>query len=71
MRREPDSIVDDLLFAHNIETDLKEVNHILKKVQRFEPAGICARTLQECLILQLEDKIEKEPGAHVEEEKLL
>lgn len=70
LRREPNSIVDDLLFAHNIETDLKEVNRIINLVQKFEPAGICARTLQECLILQLEDKIEKDPGQHVVERKL-
>jgi RNA polymerase sigma-54 factor len=61
LRREPISIVDDLLFAYNIETDLKEVESIIKKIQRFEPAGICVRTLQECLILQLMDKIDKNP----------
>jgi len=51
LRREPNSVVDDLLFAHNIETDIKEVNAVIKMIQKFEPAGICARTLQECLIL--------------------
>lgn len=67
LRREPNSIVDDVLFAHNIDTDVKEVKSIIKLIQKFEPAGICARTLQECLILQLEDKIEKEPLQHVTE----
>ena len=67
LRREPNSIVDDLLFAHNIETEEKDVHLMIKKIQKFEPAGICARTLQECLILQLEDKIEKEPTNHVGE----
>jgi RNA polymerase sigma-54 factor len=70
LRREPNSIVDDLLFAHNIETDVKEVNSFVKIVQKFEPAGIGARTLQECLILQLEDKIEKDLRQHVEERKI-
>ena len=70
LRREPNSIVDDLLFAHNIDTDVKEVNAIIKKIQKFEPAGICARTLQECLTLQLEDKIEKEPNQHTHERKI-
>lgn len=69
LRREPNSIVDDLLFAHNIDTTVKEVNGFIKMVQKFEPAGICARTLQECLILQLEDKIEKDSKHHVEERK--
>lgn len=70
LRREPNSIVDDLLFAHNVETEEKEVHQMIKKIQKFEPAGICARTLQECLILQLEDKIEKEPTNHVAERKI-
>lgn len=70
LRREPLSIIDDLLFAHNIETDLNEVFSIIKKIQKFEPAGICSRTLQECLILQLEDKIEKEPKVNDAERKL-
>jgi RNA polymerase sigma-54 factor len=65
LRREPNSIVDDVLFAYNIETTLPEVNSIIRKIQKFEPAGICARTLQECLILQLEDRIEKEPEVHI------
>ncbi|MGB4960805.1 MAG: RNA polymerase factor sigma-54, partial [Saprospiraceae bacterium] len=67
LRREPNSIVDDLLFAHNIETDTSVINTIIQKIQKFEPAGICARTLQECLILQLEDRIEKYPDLHVAE----
>lgn len=69
LRREPNSIVDDVLFAHNIETSLEEVQHIVRKIQKFEPAGICARTLQECLILQLEDRIEKEPDVNLGQRK--
>jgi RNA polymerase sigma-54 factor len=67
LRREPSSIVDDVLFAYNIDTDLSEVEAIIKKIQKFEPAGLCARTLQECLILQLEDKIEKDPRTNINE----
>jgi RNA polymerase sigma-54 factor len=37
---------------------------MIKKIQRFEPAGICARDLQECLLLQIRDKIEKDPSDH-------
>ncbi|MBP6445692.1 MAG: RNA polymerase factor sigma-54 [Saprospiraceae bacterium] len=69
LRREPNSIVDDVLFAYNIETTLQDVNSIVRKIQKFEPAGICARTLQECLILQLEDRIEKEPEVHILQRK--
>ncbi len=70
LRREPSSIVDDVLFAHNVEIDLASVNRLIKVVQKFEPAGIGARTLQECLILQLEDKLDKEPDFNVNERKL-
>ncbi|MCO6464571.1 MAG: RNA polymerase factor sigma-54 [Saprospiraceae bacterium] len=60
LRRESDSIVDDVLFAQNIETDVNEVNRLILTVQKFEPAGIGASTLKECLIIQLNDKIEKD-----------
>lgn len=70
LRREPAAIIDDLLFAQNLEVTDKEVMDIIKKIQKFEPAGICARTLQECLILQLEDKMEKEASVHFSERRL-
>ena len=60
LRRESSSIVDDLLFARNVETDVDTVNRLIKMVQKFEPIGIGARTLQESLILQMEDKFEKD-----------
>jgi RNA polymerase sigma-54 factor len=70
LRREPTSVMDDLLFSQNLEVTEKEIMDIIRKIQKFEPAGICARTLQECLILQLEDKIEKEPIIHFSERRL-
>ena len=60
IRRELKAIVNDLAFAQNIETTEKEVEEVLKKIQRFDPAGIAARDLQECLRLQLERKLEEE-----------
>ncbi|PWJ44148.1 RNA polymerase factor sigma-54 [Sediminitomix flava] len=64
IRRELEAIVNDLAFLQNIDTNLDEVEDILKKIQTFEPAGIAARDLQECLDLQLQrrpqnDKITK------------
>lgn len=56
IRRELDLIVNDLAFSQNIETTLEEVEEILHKVQDFDPAGIGARSLQECLAIQLERK---------------
>lgn len=53
LRREPTAIVDDLAFGQNIETTLEEVNEIIQDIQQFDPPGVCAWTLQECLLLQL------------------
>jgi RNA polymerase sigma-54 factor len=57
LRREPLAITDDLAFAHNMDASEQEVLAVLKKVQTFEPAGIGAQDLQECLLLQLDRKI--------------
>lgn len=54
IRRELESIVNDLAFSQSIDTTLKEVEAVLKKIQAFDPAGIAARNLQECLLLQLD-----------------
>ena len=67
LRREISSIVDDLAFRQNIETNEKEVEHLISQIQSFEPAGIGARNLKECLLLQLkrqyaEGKKEVEPA---------
>ncbi len=60
LRRETESILDDLLFSQNIVTTAAEIETILKKIQRFDPPGIGARSLQECLLLQLEWRLEQE-----------
>lgn len=56
IRRDLEAIINDLAFSQNVEADIDEVEEILYKIQSFEPAGIGARSLQECLILQLERK---------------
>lgn len=53
LRRDIDSIVDDLAFKDNIESNPQEVLQMLKVIQDFEPTGVGARNLQECLMLQL------------------
>lgn len=53
LRRDIDSIVDDLSFRANIESTPEEVLRMLAVIQEFEPAGVGARNLQECLLLQL------------------
>lgn len=64
LRRAVPAIVNDLAFRHNLRTTTDEVESILRKVQRFDPAGIGARDLQECLILQLERREQTEEVAH-------
>lgn len=54
IRRDLEAIVNDLAFSQGIETSLDEAEEILKRIQAFDPAGIAARNLQECLLLQLE-----------------
>ncbi|MDO5442357.1 MAG: RNA polymerase factor sigma-54 [Bacteroidia bacterium] len=53
LRRDLDSIVDDIAFRENIETDYEEVSYLLKVIQQFDPAGVGARDLKECLLIQL------------------
>ena len=53
LRRSVDSIVDDMSFRANVETTEEEVLQMLKIVQEFEPAGVGARDLRECLLLQI------------------
>lgn len=58
LRRELYAISDDLAFSLNIHTSEDELESALKEIQLLEPAGVGARDLQECLILQIERKIE-------------
>ena len=54
LRRDIDSIVDDLAFRAGIQATPEEVLSMLKVIQEFEPVGVGARDLRECLLLQLE-----------------
>lgn len=59
IRRDIIDIVDDLAFTANVMCDEIQVEEILKKVQTLEPSGVGARSLDECLIIQLKNKREK------------
>lgn len=52
------AITDDLLFQQNIDVNQEHIAQILEIVQTFEPAGVGARHLQECLLLQLKRFVE-------------
>ena len=61
LRREIDNIVDDLAFSTGIETSFEELVEILRVIQDFDPAGVGARDLQECLLLQISRKGKHNP----------
>ena len=63
IRRPVTDILDDLAFTQNIYTEAATVQRVLKKVQALDPAGVGARSLEECLLLQLE---RKEPTPSIE-----
>ena len=56
IRRSVQDIVDDLAFTQNIYTDEATVEKVLKHVHELDPAGVGARSLQECLLIQLNRK---------------
>jgi RNA polymerase sigma-54 factor len=62
LRRNIESIVNDLAFTIGFVTDYAEVEAVLKKVQALDPAGIGARDLQECLSLQLHRQESQDPA---------
>ncbi len=53
LRRDLDSLVDDLAFRAGVECEREDVERMLKVVQSLDPAGVGARDLRECLLLQL------------------
>ena len=62
LRRRLESIVDDVAFALNLKTDEPELIGILRIIQELDPPGVGARTLQECLLLQIEAKDQEVPA---------
>ncbi len=64
LRRETSAIIDDLAFRQNVDTDEVEIEQLLLQIQQFDPPGVAARNLQECLLLQLQRK--KDQGKIIE-----
>jgi RNA polymerase sigma-54 factor len=61
LERDIESMVDDLAFSMGVETNAKEVEAVLHKIQEFEPSGVGARSLKECLVIQLKRKNTEDP----------
>jgi len=66
LRRDNASLVDDLAFRANIQTDEAEIDKLLRIIQEFEPAGVGARDLRECLLLQLRGCEQTDDVRHAE-----
>jgi RNA polymerase sigma-54 factor len=61
LRRKLEAIVDDLAFSMSLKTDEVELRSILDIIQDFDPVGVGARDLQECLLLQIRKKNLNDP----------
>ncbi len=61
LRRKLEAIVNDLAFSQNISTTEEELYNILMVIQDFEPLGVGARDLQECLLIQIRKKDQQNP----------
>ncbi len=59
LRRDLEDIADDLAFTQNLMVEVSELEELLKKVQELDPVGVGARTLKECLLIQLKHKEER------------
>jgi RNA polymerase sigma-54 factor len=64
LRRETAAIVDDLAFRQNISATEEEIETLIKRIQQFDPPGVAARDLRECLLLQLQRQ--KDEGKKVD-----
>jgi RNA polymerase sigma-54 factor len=64
LRRDFSAIVNDLAFRQNVQTTEVEIADLVLQIQQFDPPGVCARNLQECLLIQLERR--KDQGDNVQ-----
>ena len=62
LRRPLKAIASDLVFTQGVYTHETELENVLKKIQSLEPTGIGARTMQECLLLQLKRRSQLDPN---------
>ena len=57
LRRDIPSLMDDILFAYNVEVTARQVSEVLAMIQRFDPPGVGARDLRETLLIQLQQRL--------------
>ena len=71
LRRDLESIVDDLAFYQNISTSEEELEELLNLIQGMDPAGIGARNLKECLSLQIARKDRSDLNIYIAEQIIM
>ncbi|MEM6397993.1 MAG: RNA polymerase factor sigma-54 [Bacteroidota bacterium] len=62
LRRRIDAIADDLLLYHDLDVTKAQVLSMLERIQAFDPPGVGARDLRECLLIQIDQKLDREEG---------
>jgi RNA polymerase sigma-54 factor len=65
LRKPLDTISDELAIYHNIDVSVEQITDVLRVLQGFDPPGVGARSLQECLLLQI-DRLREDRGEHPE-----
>lgn len=71
LRRDTRALVDDLMLNQNLFVEEDKVEEILKKIQKLDPPGVAARSLKECLLLQLDRKLNSRQNLGQNDELLL
>ena len=67
LRRDLESLADDISFRLNIDTDVNELEDLLGIIQEFDPVGVGARDLRECLLLQIKARPQSEARQDAQE----
>ncbi len=65
LQRSVDAIVDDLAFTQNIDVNKDIVEKVLSTIQQFDPSGVGATNLKDCLLIQLNRKIKENPSDNI------
>jgi RNA polymerase sigma-54 factor len=66
LQRSVDAIVDDLAFTQYVTATKVEVEKVLGVIQQFDPAGVGAKDLKDCLLIQLDRKLKESPSGQLE-----
>jgi RNA polymerase sigma-54 factor len=66
LQRSVDAIVDDLAFNQNLISDKNAVAEVLKVIQEFDPSGVGAKNLQDCLLIQLRRISDEKPSENID-----